>query len=61
MPSASRPTKSRLNALRLRLTVLEMELRDPYTASLGAAAIRSVTECLEAARRELAEAAGVPS
>lgn len=49
-------SNGRIKAIKARITALQAELNDPYTASLGKAALRCVRESLVDAERQLTEA-----
>jgi hypothetical protein len=50
----NKPSKSEIKMLNLRIATLRAEMTDPYTVSLGRAAVNCVRESLEATEAELA-------
>lgn len=54
MANTNRPTKTEIKMLNLRIATLRAELTDPYTVSLGDAAVKCVAEDLETTEAELA-------
>jgi hypothetical protein len=54
----NKPSKTQLKTLTLRVAALRAELTDPYTVSLGPAAVRCVQESLDRWEAELAALTG---